>query len=119
MSQVGPERLSDGIMTYVMIFSALLALLIVIFATIILGRNALYFSRTSKQFQQRTQPHFFLIDHQVTIVTNRALTIVDRVQVLQKNVYVLTYSVSKLGVLISAWQRATEPVNKARSYLGI
>jgi hypothetical protein len=102
-----------------MIFSALFALLIVIFAMTMLGRNALYFARTTKQFQQRTQPQIFLIDQLFSIVTNRASTIVDRVQVLQKSVYVLTYSVSKLRILFSAWQRAMEPVNKARGYLGI
>lgn len=101
-----------------LIVSALVAFVIIVVTLIFLARNALALFRTGKAIQRRTEPHVLRIQHMAEVVTNRAAAIVEKVDVLQKSAFMLTYSLSRLSLLLSFWQKAMAPVNRARSYLG-
>lgn len=106
-------------MIYILIASAALALLIVTAGVIVIGRNALTFIRTAKKVQLRVEPMVFKIMHMVEVVQNRAFTVMERSQILQRRIALLSFVIQPLKIIIVAWQRATDPVNRFRSYVGL
>lgn len=106
-------------MILLVIGSAIAAALIVITATVILGRNAVAFSHTAKHFQQLIDPYILRITHMSTAIQNRAMTVSEKTELLQKRVYLLTFTLQKLKVLVDTFQKALDPINRARRYVGI
>jgi hypothetical protein len=106
-------------MVYIMIGSAVLSLLFVVFGAYVLVRNALTFSRTASRFQKLIEPQVFKIMHMVEVIQNRAPVVVEKSELLQRRVFLLSFTLEKMKILISAFQKAIEPINRARSYVGL
>ena len=106
-------------MIFIMIASMVLSLVIVIASFMVLGRNAVIFARTVKKVQYRVEPMVLKLTRMVDIIQNRALSIADRSAILQRRVYLLSFSLNKLKIILEAWQKAMEPINRARDYVGL
>lgn len=106
-------------MIFILIGSAALSLLIVAAGIAILGREALSFVRTAKKFQQRIEPMVSRLMYGVEVIQNRVFTVMDRSQLLQRRLYLLTIAVRPMKILITAWQQTMLPVNRIRNYVGL
>jgi hypothetical protein len=89
------------------------------FGVIMLGRNALAFFRTSKRFQQLIEPFVLKITRMAEVIQNRVQTVTDKSELLQRRVYLLTFSLRMMKIVADAFQKAIEPINRARSYVGL
>lgn len=106
-------------MTLVLIGSAIASFLIVTGAAISLGRRVLAFSRTADRLRRLVEPYVQRITHMVEVIQNRILRINDRTALLQQRLLILNSSMRMLKILVDAWQKAIEPLNRARSYVGL
>lgn len=106
-------------MILILIVSAVLALLFLTAGSIFAGRNAISLYRTTREFQRRTEPLVFKTMHLVEVVQNRAMMVMDKADILQRRVYLLSIALQPMKILASSWQRATGPVNRARAYVGL
>lgn len=106
-------------MIFVLLGSIAASLMIVTFGVSVLGRNAVMFIRTSRKFQQRISPLVIRVSQMADVARNRAFKIMDKSQLLQRKVFLFTFTLARMRILISAWRRALEPVNRVRDYVGL
>ncbi|MHB1003183.1 MAG: hypothetical protein ACYC5A_10410 [Thermoleophilia bacterium] len=106
-------------MIFILIASAALALSLVAAGCIVAIRSALSLYRSARLFEQRTEPLVAVTIHLAEVAQNRAITVAEKAEAVQRRIYLLSVALQPMKILVSTMQRTLEPVKRARDYVGL
>jgi hypothetical protein len=93
--------------------------LFLVYAGVKAGRAARELGRAAQRFQQQAEPKSVRISRQADSARELAFHVMDRAEVLEQRGAVLTVSVERLMVLVSAAAEAKGRVDKVTGYIGL
>ncbi|GBE57574.1 hypothetical protein BMS3Abin01_00495 [bacterium BMS3Abin01] len=101
------------------ITTVILSFLTLAYTGVRVGRSVAGFGRTAQRFQQQVEPKAARLTRQGETAQKLAFRVMERAEVLEQRVAILTISMERMMVLASAAAEARRKIGKVTGYIGL